>query len=131
MSIQLTDVAAQRVKYFLEKENGMALRLGVRKTGCSGWAYEVSIAEEFENDDHVFEDKDVKIVVDDDSLPDNLVATHRSLFVGSLQGVARTDCPAFSFQGHPEASPGPHDVAPLFDHFIELIERHKLKSSLA
>ena len=63
--------------------------------------------------------------VDEDSLPDNLRATHRSLFDGSLQGVHRTDCPAFSFQGHPEASPGPHDVAPLFDHFIELIEDSK------
>jgi len=69
MSIQLTDNAAQRVKYFLEKENGLALRLGVRKTGCSGWAYEVSIAVEFDHDDHVFEDKDVKIVIDNDSLP--------------------------------------------------------------
>ena len=59
--------------------------------------------------------------VDDASLPDNLVATHRSLFDGTLQGVARTDCPAFSFQGHPEASPGPHDVAPLFDRFIDMI----------
>jgi carbamoyl-phosphate synthase small subunit len=55
--------------------------------------------------------------VDDASLPENLVATHRSLFDGTLQGVARTDCMAFSFQGHPEASPGPHDVAPLFDRF--------------
>lgn len=63
--------------------------------------------------------------VDEASLPDNLKATHRSLFDGSLQGVERTDKPAFSFQGHPEASPGPHDVAPLFDHFIELIEQHK------
>lgn len=63
--------------------------------------------------------------VDEDSLPDNLVATHRSLFDQSLQGVHRTDVPAFSFQGHPEASPGPHDVAPLFDHFIELIEEQK------
>ena len=60
--------------------------------------------------------------VDDASLPDNLVATHRSLFDGSLQGVARTDCDAFSFQGHPEASPGPHDVAPLFDQFIDMIK---------
>jgi len=63
--------------------------------------------------------------VDEDSLPDNLTATHRSLFDGSLQGVHRTDVPAFSFQGHPEASPGPHDVAPLFDHFIELIQEQK------
>lgn len=63
--------------------------------------------------------------VDEDSLPDNLTATHRSLFDGSLQGVHRTDIPAFSFQGHPEASPGPHDICGLFDHFVELIEKHK------
>jgi carbamoyl-phosphate synthase small subunit len=61
--------------------------------------------------------------VDEDSLPEQLVATHRSLFDGSLQGIARTDCPAFSFQGHPEASPGPHDVAPLFDRFIAMMEK--------
>ena len=57
--------------------------------------------------------------VDESTLPANLKATHRSLFDGSLQGVARTDCPAFSFQGHPEASPGPHDVAPLFEAFTQ------------
>jgi carbamoyl-phosphate synthase small subunit len=61
--------------------------------------------------------------VDADTLPANLEATHKSLFDGSLQGIERTDAPAFGFQGHPEASPGPHDVAPLFDHFIELLER--------
>ena len=60
--------------------------------------------------------------VDDASLPDTLRPTHRSLFDGSLQGMHRTDKPAFSFQGHPEASPGPHDVAPLFDHFIDLMK---------
>ncbi len=59
--------------------------------------------------------------VDDESLPANLEATHKSLFDGSLQGIERSDKPAFGFQGHPEASPGPHDVAPLFDHFIELM----------
>ncbi len=63
--------------------------------------------------------------VDEKTLPDNLVATHRSLFDQSLQGIHRTDVPAFSFQGHPEASPGPHDVAPLFDYFIELIQKYK------
>lgn len=62
--------------------------------------------------------------VDEDTLPSNLVATHRSLFDKSLQGVHRTDVPAFSFQGHPEASPGPHDVAPLFDHFIDLMQKN-------
>lgn len=59
--------------------------------------------------------------VAEDSLPETVRATHRSLFDGSLQGIHRTDRPAFSFQGHPEASPGPHDVAPLFDHFIDLM----------
>ncbi len=59
--------------------------------------------------------------VDAASLPDNLTATHKSLFDDSLQGIERSDKPAFGFQGHPEASPGPHDVAPLFDHFIELM----------
>ena len=57
--------------------------------------------------------------VDESTLPANLKATHRSLFDGSLQGVTRTDCPAFSFQGHPEASPGPHDAAPLFEAFTQ------------
>ncbi len=61
--------------------------------------------------------------VEEESLPDCLRATHRSLFDGSLQGIHRTDKPAFSFQGHPEASPGPHDAASLFDHFIELMEQ--------
>ncbi len=59
--------------------------------------------------------------VDEDSLPAQLKATHRSLFDGSLQGIARTDCPAFSFQGHPEASPGPHDVSPLFQRFVAMM----------
>ncbi|MEP7729753.1 glutamine-hydrolyzing carbamoyl-phosphate synthase small subunit [Marinomonas primoryensis] len=63
--------------------------------------------------------------VDEDTLPANLVMTHKSLFDGSLQGISRTDKSAFSFQGHPEASPGPHDVAPLFDQFIENIKASK------
>ena len=61
--------------------------------------------------------------VDEASLPDTLRMTHKSLFDGSLQGIHRTDKPAFSFQGHPEASPGPHDAAPLFEHFIELMKQ--------
>jgi carbamoyl-phosphate synthase small subunit len=61
--------------------------------------------------------------VDDGTLPANLAATHRSLFDGSLQGIARTDRSAYSFQGHPEASPGPHDVAPLFDRFIDMMKK--------
>jgi len=61
--------------------------------------------------------------VDENSLPANLRVTHRSLFDGTIQGLARTDAPAFCFQGHPEASPGPHDVSPLFDRFIQLMEK--------
>ena len=61
--------------------------------------------------------------VDESTLPPNLRATHRSLFDGSLQGIARTDRAAFGFQGHPEASPGPHDLQRLFEHFIQLMVR--------
>ena len=63
--------------------------------------------------------------IDESTLPVNVKATHRSLFDKTLQGIHLTDKPAFGFQGHPEASPGPHDVAPLFDHFIELINAKK------
>jgi carbamoyl-phosphate synthase small subunit len=69
--------------------------------------------------------------VDEDSLPDTLKATHRSLFDGSLQAVERTDKAAFSFQGHPEASPGPHDVAPMFDRFFDMIEAHSASRGTA
>ncbi|HEY0660580.1 MAG TPA: glutamine-hydrolyzing carbamoyl-phosphate synthase small subunit [Lysobacter sp.] len=61
--------------------------------------------------------------VDEATLPANVRVTHRSLFDGSNQGIALTDAPAFSFQGHPEASPGPHDVAPLFDRFIASMQQ--------
>jgi len=60
--------------------------------------------------------------VDEATLPPTLRVTHRSLFDGSVQGLSRTDKPAFCFQGHPEASPGPHDVAPLFDRFVKIME---------
>lgn len=63
--------------------------------------------------------------VDVDTLPANCRITHVSLFDGSLQGFERTDKPAFCFQGHPEASPGPHDIAPLFDRFVAMMEKHK------
>lgn len=84
---------------------------------------------------HPVQDLDSKVVmitsqnhgfaVAEDSFPTNLRATHKSLFDGSLQGIERTDKAAFSFQGHPEASPGPHDVAPLFDRFINNMQAHK------
>jgi carbamoyl-phosphate synthase small subunit len=62
--------------------------------------------------------------IDEASLPANVRTTHRSLFDDSLQGIELTDKPAFSFQGHPEASPGPHDIAPVFDRFISLMTTH-------
>ncbi|WP_120995927.1 glutamine-hydrolyzing carbamoyl-phosphate synthase small subunit [Stutzerimonas urumqiensis] len=63
--------------------------------------------------------------VDEATLPANLRATHKSLFDGTLQGIERTDKSAFSFQGHPEASPGPHDVAPLFDRFVDAMAKRR------
>jgi len=84
---------------------------------------------------HPVQDLDTKVVmitsqnhgfaVSEESMPSHLRATHKSLFDGSLQGIERTDKQAFSFQGHPEASPGPHDVAPLFDRFIEIMTTRK------
>ncbi len=72
--------------------------------------------------------------VDEKTLPKNVVATHRSLFDGSLQGMAFTDKPAFSFQGHPEASPGPQDLVPMFERFIEAmgtLKRSHTKTALS
>lgn len=67
--------------------------------------------------------------VDEKSLPANLRPTHISLFDNTLQGLARTDKPAFCFQGHPEASPGPHDIGYLFDRFTALMEKHKTEKT--
>ena len=84
---------------------------------------------------HPVQDLDTKVVmitsqnhgfaVSEEAVPSHLRATHKSLFDGSLQGIERTDKQAFSFQGHPEASPGPHDVAPLFDRFIDIMTARK------
>jgi carbamoyl-phosphate synthase small subunit len=67
--------------------------------------------------------------VDPGSLPDSVEVTHVSLFDGSLQGIALKNRPAYGFQGHPEASPGPHDLLPLFERFIDEMEEYKRKSS--
>ncbi len=69
--------------------------------------------------------------VKEDTLPANVRATHRSLFDGTLQGIERTDRPAFSFQGHPEASPGPHDLKPLFERFIAAMKAHRYRAQVA
>lgn len=69
--------------------------------------------------------------IDEDSLPDEAVATHRSLFDGSLQGIELRNAPAFGFQGHPEASPGPRDIAAIFDRFIASIDRARASDNVA
>ena len=69
MSINLTEAAAKRVRMFLDREGKTALRLGVRKTGCSGWAYTVELDHETRESDHVFEDHGIKVLVDAESLP--------------------------------------------------------------
>ncbi|GAA4359286.1 glutamine-hydrolyzing carbamoyl-phosphate synthase small subunit [Kangiella marina] len=92
------------------------------KFGHHGANHPVKI---LDNDRVMITSQNHGFAVDEKSLPDTLKATHRSLFDDSLQGIHRTDKPAFSFQGHPEASPGPNDASPLFDHFIELMEQAK------
>ncbi len=109
--------------------------LGHQLLGLASGAGTVKMKFGHHGANHPVQDLDSKVVmissqnhgfaVDEQSLPENLVATHRSLFDGSLQGIHRSDRPAFGFQGHPEASPGPHDMAPVFDHFIELIEKRR------
>jgi carbamoyl-phosphate synthase small subunit len=68
--------------------------------------------------------------VDETTLPAHVKATHRSLFDGSLQGITCTDRPAFSFQGHPEASPGPRDLTPLFSQFVESMLRRGVQAPM-
>jgi len=80
---------------------------------------------DLENGTVVITSQNHGFAVDPDTLPANLKPTHVSLFDGSLQGLARTDRPAFCFQGHPEASPGPHDIGYLFDRFAKLMEERK------
>lgn len=83
--ITLTEAAADRVAHFLADQGGVGLRLGVRRTGCSGWAYDVGLAESVGEDDTVFEDRGIRIVVDADALP--LVAGTRIDF--ARQGLNR------------------------------------------
>lgn len=81
-----------------------------------------------ESDEVLITSQNHGFAVDQQSLPDCLRVTHQSLFDQSLQGIHRKDLPAFGFQGHPEASPGPHEAAKLFDHFIELIKTSKTEA---
>lgn len=127
------DYAISAIKTFLDTDIPIfGICLGHQLLGLASGAKTVKMKFGHHGANHPVKDFDRDVVmitsqnhgfaVDEDTLPDNLKATHKSLFDGSLQGIHRTDKPAFSFQGHPEASPGPHDAAPLFDHFIELIK---------
>ena len=113
--------------------------LGHQLLGLASGARTVKMKFGHHGGNHPVQDLDTKRVmitsqnhgfaVDATTLPDNVRATHVSLFDGSLQGIARTDVPAFSFQGHPEASPGPHDVAYLFDKFIKMMRDHQAQQA--
>jgi carbamoyl-phosphate synthase small subunit len=130
------DYAITAIKEFLTTEIPVfGICLGHQLLGLASGASTVKMKFGHHGANHPVKDfaRDVVMItsqnhgfaVDDNNLPENLKVTHTSLFDGSLQGIHRTDKPAFSFQGHPEASPGPHDAAPLFDHFIDLIKVFK------
>jgi len=130
------DYAISAIQSILEKKlPTFGICLGHQLLGLASGASTVKMKFGHHGANHPVQDLETKKVaitsqnhgfaVDEETLPDNLVATHRSLFDKSLQGVKRTDCPAYSFQGHPEASPGPHDIAPIFDDFIKLIAQAK------
>ena len=122
--------AIEAIKTFLEKSVPVfGICLGHQLLGLASGARTVKMKFGHHGANHPVQDlatgrvlitsQNHGFAVDEESLPQNVKATHRSLFDGSLQGIELTDRPAFSFQGHPEASPGPHDVMPLFDKFIE------------
>ncbi len=130
------DYAIDAIKTLLDKNLPIfGICLGHQLLGLASGAKSVKMKFGHHGANHPVRDieKDVVMItsqnhgfaLDEKSLPENLKATHVSLFDGSLQGIHRTDKPAFSFQGHPEASPGPHDAAPLFDHFIELMQANR------
>lgn len=126
------DYAIEAIKVLIEKKiPTFGICLGHQLLGLAAGAQTMKMAHGHHGANHPVQDVDTKHVmitsqnhgfaVDEATLPANVRVTHRSLFDQTIQGIALTDAPAFSFQGHPEASPGPHDVAPLFDRFVELM----------
>ena len=131
---QPCDYAIAAIKKFLETDVPVfGICLGHQLLGLASGATTVKMPTGHHGANHPVQDlatgkvfitsQNHGFAVDETTLPANVKATHKSLFDGTLQGIRLTDKPAFSFQGHPEASPGPHDIAPVFDHFIELIEQ--------
>lgn len=130
------DYAQEAIKVFLDKGLPIfGICLGHQLLGLASGAKTIKMkfghhganhpVKDVENNTVMITSQNHGFAVDKDTLPANMKVTHVSLFDGSLQGMHRTDKPAFSFQGHPEASPGPQDAAGLFDHFIDLIKEYR------
>ncbi|OIN08167.1 glutamine-hydrolyzing carbamoyl-phosphate synthase small subunit [Oceanisphaera psychrotolerans] len=130
------DYAIEAIKTFLETDIPVfGICLGHQLLGLASGANTIKMKFGHHGANHPVKDLEKGVVmitsqnhgfaVDEATLPANVRVTHKSLFDGSLQGIHRTDKPAFSFQGHPEASPGPHEAADLFDHFIDLIKQYR------
>ncbi|OGT13686.1 MAG: carbamoyl phosphate synthase small subunit [Gallionellales bacterium RIFCSPLOWO2_12_FULL_59_22] len=130
------DYAIQAIKDVLETDIPVfGICLGHQLLALASGAKTVKMGHGHHGANHPVQDLNTGVVmitsqnhgfaVEESSLPANLRATHKSLFDGTLQGIERTDKSAFSFQGHPEASPGPMDVAPLFDRFIEAMAKRQ------
>ncbi len=128
------DYAIKAIQYFLEKDMpifGICLGHQLLALACGAKTEKMKFGHHGAN--HPVQEMLAGLVmitsqnhsfaVDESTLPDDVETTHRSLFDGTLQGIHHKTKPAFSFQGHPEASPGPQDAAPLFDHFIDLLEQ--------
>jgi carbamoyl-phosphate synthase small subunit len=128
------DYAIEAIQEILQTDLPVfGICLGVQLLGLAAGARTVKMKFGHHGANHPVQDLDTRQVLitsqnhgfalDEESLPDNIRATHRSLFDNSLQGIELNGARAFGFQGHPEASPGPHDVAPLFDRFIDLMNK--------
>lgn len=128
------DYAIHAIKYFLDKgipQFGICLGHQLLALACGAKTEKMKFGHHGAN--HPVQEllaglvmitsQNHSFAVDETTLPDTVETTHRSLFDGTLQGIHHKTKPAFSFQGHPEASPGPQDAAPLFDHFIDLLEQ--------